>query len=216
MKAGVILPLALLLASASTAGCRTRYVPIYAHEVGANERVHVRVNEAHVRGDRVVVKTWVHNQSDKPMVVHRDDLALRLADGTVVQGVTGKRSSRPVVIAPGKARVLRVGFDAPGGAELKTARLVMSGVEFGTSGPRTLGEIGMSRKVSTFLLNPDSAAQPAAEPVAGPAAGPAAEPAAEAGVESEPAAVETEEEDDAELEEPSEPEVDEPWQIGGG
>lgn len=206
------LPLALLLGTASLMGCRVRHVTHYAHEVASDERVHVRVDEAHVRGERVVLKTWVHNQSDKPMVVHRDELALRLADGTVLPGESGKRARKPVVIAPGKARVLRVGFNAPSGSELKTAKLVMSGVELGESGPRTLGEIGMTRKVSTFLLG-GAAAQPATEPASEPAEG-EAEPAAAA----EPAAVEAEEDPEEESEEPAEvePEVDEGWQIGGG
>ncbi|NUP09570.1 MAG: hypothetical protein HOW73_26290 [Polyangiaceae bacterium] len=200
-----MLPLSLVIGSSALMGCRAHREPLYARESISSDRIYVRVSDAHVRGERVFVKTWVHNQSDKPMVVYRSDLALRLGDGTLLPGPRGRRAEKPIVIEPGRARTVKVGFIAPDRAELSSARLVMSGVQIGHGGPRTLGEIGLSKRASFILADPVRSGTPAEDQEAEMQAQSAEEPSDE-----EVEAVEA----DAAEGEAAEPEDSGAWQIG--
>jgi hypothetical protein len=201
--AKVLLPVVLVAGSSLLGGCRVHHEVRYANETVAEDRIHVRVSTAHVRGDRVVVKTWVHNQSDRPIAVRRSDLGLKLADGTVLHGMRGRRHDRPVVIAPGHGRFVKVGFRAPAGAEIGDARLVMSGVRVGQDAPRTLGDVAFSRRGTTFVLGGQEPAE-------------ADEEAAQQQAEIAEAAATEDPQDAEEVEdvEAEEPEDDGSWQIG--
>lgn len=201
------LPLVLFVGAASVAGCRPRREPLYARASISTERIHVRVSDAHVRGRRVYIKTWVHNQSGRPMVVHRDDLALRLADGTVIPATSGRRSRRPIVIAPGRSRNVKVGFRAPEGADVASSSLVMNGIQLGAGSPRSLGEIALSKGRSTFVLRPARSQDESDEVV-------------ESDVDEEPAPPGPQPTDDADEDDDADEEEvesdDGSWQIGAG
>jgi hypothetical protein len=147
MLARVSLVLVVLGASAAVSGCRARREPLYGHATVVSDALLVSVTDAHVRGERVVVKTWLQNQTGKPVIIHRDALSLKLADGRVLTGPRTGRSARPLVIPPGKGRAVRVGFRTDGETDVHAAKLLLSGVFVqGESQPRDVGEIALSSR----------------------------------------------------------------------
>jgi hypothetical protein len=201
--ARVSLVLVVLGASAAVSGCRARREPLYGRATVVSDALLVSVTDAHVRGERVVVKTWLQNQTGKQVVIHRDALSLKLADGRVLTGPRTGRSARPLVIPPGKGRAVRVGFRTDGETDVHSAKLLLSGVFVqGESQPRDVGEIALSSRRAP------------APPVAKRRA-----PAAP--VDSEPDEEDLEEEgsvdwegDEEETDAP--PPASEEWEIGGG
>ncbi len=194
--------LALLLgAAALTTGCRGPRESLYATPGVVGETLLVRIADAHVKGDRVHVKAWLHNKGNTPVTVHRDALALRLADGRVLPGPQGGRAARPIVIKPGKAKVVKVAFDTGGDYVVDEAKLVLGSVYVqGEPDVRTLGEVALSSKQKP------RAARPEARPI---------ETAPSTPREPEP----VDESDDGDQDEPEADEVEEApeedWEIGG-
>jgi hypothetical protein len=194
--------LVLVVAGAAAAlnGCRARREPLYAHATVVSDALLVSVTDAHVRGERVVVKTWLQNQTGKPVVIHRDALSLKLADGRVLSGPRSGRAARPLVIPPGKGASVRVGFRTDGETDVHSAKLLLSGVFVqGESEPREVGEVALSSRRTP--------------------SGPIAKRRAPSPVESDDEE-ETDEEsidwegDDEAAEAP--PAASEEWEIGGG
>lgn len=145
--ARVSLVLVVVGASAAISGCRARREPLYGHTTVVSDALLVSVTDAHVRGERVVVKTWLQNQTGKPVIIHRDALSLKLADGRVLLGPRTGRSAKPLVIPPGKGRAVRVGFRTNGDTDVHAAKLLLSGVFVeGESQPREVGEIALSSR----------------------------------------------------------------------
>ena len=193
--------------------------PLYAQSTVVDGDVYVRVNKAHSTGDRVYVSTSMQNQSNRTIVVQRDELSLRLADGTTVPQASGRRARKPVVIKPGQSKNVKVDFRAPPGTDVSAAHLVLGGVRVrGEKSPRTLGEIALA---SDHAMLPISRAlASAAERGDAEAVGPDASDAEL----SEDAGADEAAEDDVEGEgegEGEEPAMDpqepaaEGWQIGG-
>ena len=134
-------------AAAAVSGCRARREPLYGQTTVVSDALLVSVTDAHVRGERIVVKTWLQNQTEKPVIIHRDALSLKLADGRVLTGPRSGRAARPLVIQPGKGRAVRVGFRTDGETDVHAAKLLLSGVFVqGESGPRDVGEIALSSR----------------------------------------------------------------------
>ena len=75
-----LLILVVLVGSVAVSGCRARREPLYGQATVVSDALLVSVTDAHVRGERVVVKTWLQNQTGRPVIIHRDALSLRLAD----------------------------------------------------------------------------------------------------------------------------------------
>lgn len=199
--ARVSLVLVVIGASAAVTGCRARREPLYAHTTVVSDALLVSVTDAHVRGERVVVKTWLQNQTGKPVIINRDALSLKLADGRVLTGPRTGRSARPLVIPPGKGRAVRVGFRTDGETDVHAAKLLLSGVFVqGESQPRDVGEIALSSRRAP------------ATPVAKKRA-PRAEPDVEEDDLDEEGSIDWEG-DDEEAAEPAP--ASEEWEIGGG
>lgn len=142
---------ALLVGSLSlmavTTGCRAPREPLYAASAVVGDAVLVRVSDAHVRGDRVVIKASLQNTTDRPLQVDRSALALRLPDGRVLPGPQGYRARKPLTIAPGRDKTVRLTFRARGVRDLSSAHLVIGGVSAAPDHePRTLGEIALSNE----------------------------------------------------------------------
>lgn len=197
----VSLVLVVAFVGAAASGCRARREPLYAHATVVSDALLVSVTDAHVRGERVVVKTWLQNQTGKPVVIHRDALSLKLADGRVLTGPRSGRAARPLVIPPGKGRAVRVGFRTDGETDVHAAKLLLSGVFVqGESQPRDVGEIALSSRRSP---PPPMAKKRAPKP---------------AEVDDEDDSEESDSidwEGDDEAVEPTEP-ASEEWEIGGG
>lgn len=140
----------LLLGSLSLAaapGCRAHREPLYAASAVVGDAVLVRVADAHVRGDRVVIKASLQNTTDRPLSIDRSALALRLPDGRVLPGPQGYRARKPLIIAPGRDKTVRLTFTARGVRDLSSAHLVIGGVSAAPDHePRTLGEIALSNE----------------------------------------------------------------------
>lgn len=200
MLGRVSLILVVVGASAALGGCRARREPLYGHTTVVSDALLVSVTDAHVRGERVVVKTWLQNQTGKPVIIHRDALSLKLADGRVLTGPRTGRSARPLVIPPGKGRAVRVGFRTDGETDVHAAKLLLSGVFVqGESEPRDVGEIALSSRRTP--------------------APPIAKKRAPTSVETEVEDEEVEDEGidwEGDEEEPEAPPASEEWEIGGG
>jgi hypothetical protein len=195
--ARAVVVLSLAVGAASVTGCRPPKEQLYARPALVGETVYVRVTDAHVRGERVFVKTWMQNRTDDPVVIDRDALSLRLPDGRVLPRSSGRTTRhKPYVLGPGEGRDVFVDFRARGEylGDLSHAFLVVDGVLVGDDPkPRTLGEISLA-------TSPSRASAPQAKE--SPASEGAGEPEAE-----EPA----EEESD---EPQAEQEQGEDWEIG--
>lgn len=201
--ARVLLVLVVVGGTAAISGCRARREPLYGQATVVSDALLVSVTDAHVRGERIVVKTWLQNQTGKPVIVHRDALSLKLADGRVLTGPRSGRAARPLVIQPGKGRAVRVGFRTDGETDVHAAKLLLSGVFVqGESQPRDVGEIALSSRRAP--------------------ATPVAKKRAPAPVETEAEEEEGEEEEgsidwESDDEEPEAPApASEEWEIGGG
>ena len=196
------------LSSVGAAGCGRHREPLYASTVVVGDAVLVRVKHAYVRGDKVVVKTFMQNRTDQPVTIDRDAIALRLTDGSVIPRASG-RSTRhePYLLSPGEGRDVNVDFRLGGrAADLAEAFLVIDGVEVGDEQPRMLGEVALS---SRYAIRRNVAQISAAEAAAAKEEAEAEEePEAEAAEEAEPAA-EAEPEADAPAED-----AGEAWEIG--
>lgn len=197
---------AIGLSTASVTACGRHREPLYASTVVVGDAVLVRVNHAYVRGDKVVVKTFMENRTDQPVTIDRDSIALRLTDGSVIPRASG-RSTRhePYHLAPGEGRDVNVDFRLHGrAADISEAFLVIDGVEVGADKPRMLGEVALS---SRYAIRRNVAQISATEAAAAKEASEAEEAGeAEADAGEEPAA-ETEAE-------PSADEAGEAWEIG--
>jgi hypothetical protein len=201
----VVLVVVVAGASAAVSGCRARREPLYGHATVVSDALLVSVTDAHVSGERVVVKTWLQNQTGRPVIIHRDALSLRLADGRVLPGPRGGRASRPLVIPPGKGRAVRLGFRTDGETDVHSARLLLSGVFVqGESKAREVGEVALSSNRAP-MGEPAKKRVPAAnqEPGEGDDEGDAEEGTIDW------------EGDDEEGAEPAAPPSEE-WEIGGG
>lgn len=206
----LVLPVAAIAVAALTTGCGRHYVRYHHVHDGAQveeareETVVVRIRHAQKRGKRVFVHTQLTNRSNNTVVVHRDELKLRLADGRELQGGRGHRG-RPIVIKPGQTKHVKVGFRAPRHTDLSEARLLMNGVRIAGTKVDSLGEVDLTQGVSTFVLGGARQALRAedAEVEDG-----ASEEESDEAEDAEPAS----EEDD---EEPSAPQPEEEgWQVG--
>lgn len=144
-----LLVAAVALSSASLTGCgRHRREPLYASTVIVGDSVLVRVKHAYVKGDRVVVKTWMENRTEKPVTIDRDAIALRLDDGTVIPRASGRTSRHePYLLAPGSGRDVHVDFRLGGRSPaVDQANLVIDGVTVGDEEPRMLGEVALASR----------------------------------------------------------------------
>jgi hypothetical protein len=204
-----VLTAALAVSSFAVGGCgRHRGEPLYASTVIVGDSVLVRVKHAYVKGDRVVVKTYMENRTDKPVTIDRDALVLRLNDGSVIPRASGRTTQhKPYVLAPREGRDVHVDFRLGGrNAYIDEAALVIDGVAIGDEEPQELGEVALS---SRHAIRRNIAKQSAKEHEAAKAEQAEEEEVeeaapSEAGEDAgEPAPAEEEEEDAAES-----------WQIG--
>jgi hypothetical protein len=204
-----VLTAALAVSSFAVGGCgRHRGEPLYASTVIVGDSVLVRVKHAYVKGDRVVVKTYMENRTEKPVTIDRDALVLRLNDGSVIPRASGRTTQhKPYVLAPREGRDVHVDFRLGGrNAYIDEAALVIDGVAIGDEEPQELGEVALS---SRHAIRRNIAKQSAEEHEAAKAEQAEEEeaeevaPSEEPGDAGEPAPAEEEEEDAAES-----------WQIG--
>lgn len=207
---GTVFAAALAVSSFSLGGCgRHRGEPLYASTVIVGDSVLVRVKHAYVKGDRVVVKTYMENRTDQPVTIDRDAIGLRLANGNVIPRASGRTARHePYVLGPREGRDVHVDFRL-GGRHVRVdeAHLVIDGVSIGDEEPRELGEVALS---SRHAIRRNVAKQSAEEHEAAKAdAGD--EEVEEAG---EGAAVEPAEASDGEAEAEPVEEPSESWQIG--
>jgi len=94
---GALLVATVAISAASLGGCgRPRGEPLYASTVVVGETVLVRVKHAYVKGDKVVVKTFMQNKTDKPVTIDRDAIALKLSDGSVIPRASGRTTRQNV------------------------------------------------------------------------------------------------------------------------
>ncbi len=206
-----VLTAALAVSSFAVGGCgRHRGEPLYASTVIVGDSVLVRVKHAYVKGDRVVVKTYMENRTDKPVTIDRDALVLRLNDGSVIPRASGRTTQhKPYVLAPREGRDVHVDFRLGGrNAYIDEAALVIDGVAIGDEEPQELGEVALS---SRHAIRRNIAKQSAEEHEAAKAEQAEEEeaeevaPSEEPGDAGEPAPAEEEEEEE---------EAAESWQIG--
>ena len=199
------------VSSASVAGCGRHREPLYASTVVVGDAVLVRVKHAYVKGDRVVVKTFMQNRTDQPVTIDRDAIGLRLEDGSVIPRASGRTTRHePYLLSPGEGRDVHVDFRLGGRpADIGQAFLVIDGVELGREGPRMLGEVALS---SRYAIRRSVARLSAAE---------AAEAAESIDDEAEQADPETSDVEPAPAEGDEAPEVEEEespgedsWEIG--
>lgn len=168
---------------------------------------------ARARGNHVVVKAAIMNQSPEPMVLHRSELGIRLADGSMLPPPRG-RDGTPVIVGPGEYRTVKVRFPSRRGVDLTDARLVIGAVDYAGGVVENAGELALRGEGRTLVLGPAGSAPETISEEG---------PEAVAGAEDIDAADEGEEADEAE--EPSAKEAqpaapavedrDEPWVIGG-
>ncbi len=146
---GALLVATVAISAASLGGCgRHRGEPLYASTVVVGETVLVRVKHAYVKGDKVVVKTFMQNKTDKPVTIDRDAIALKLSDGSVIPRASGRTTRHePYVLAPGEGRDVHVDFRLDGRqASVDHADLVIDGVSVGDDMPRLLGEVALASR----------------------------------------------------------------------
>lgn len=210
----------LAVSTASLAGCGRYREPLYASTVVVGDAVLVRVKHAYVKGDKVVVKTFMQNRTDQAVSIDRDAIGLRLEDGSVIPRASGRTTRHePYLLSPGEGRDVNVDFRLGGrAADIGQAFLVIDGVEVGREGPRMLGEVALS---SRHAIRRNVAALSAAEAAAAEdaeAAEPADAEAGDQGQDAEPLAADgtegaAEEPEPAAEEGPAE-EPAEGWEIG--
>ena len=206
-----VLTAALAVSSFSLGGCgRHRGEPLYASTVIVGDSVLVRVKHAYVKGDRVVVKTYMENRTDKPVTIDRDAIALKLNDGSVIPRASGRTTQHePYVLSPREGRDVHVDFRLGGrNAHIDEAALVIDGVTIGDEEPRELGEVALS---SRHAIRRNIAKQSAAEHEAAKAEQGEEEELEEA-APGEEAAEPSDASEPSEAEEEAEPA--ESWQIG--
>jgi hypothetical protein len=157
----------LLLCAATflfLAACSVR-TPFYAPPTRLPGGVFVKVNEAFVRGERLYVKTWMMNETQGPVTIDRDGMALRLPDGRVLPRAEGTFTQhKPYSLAPGAGRDVHVDFkdEANEFEGITGATLIVGGVSYGTDpAPRVAGEIPLS---ATFAPSPPPPGPPPAAP----------------------------------------------------
>lgn len=206
-----VLTAALAVSSLAVGGCgRHRGEPLYASTVIVGDSVLVRVKHAYVKGDRVVVKTYMENRTDEPVTIDRDALALKLKDGSVIPRASGRTTQhKPYVLAPREGRDVHVDFRLGGrNAYIDEAALVIDGVQIGDEEPRELGEVALS---SRHAIRRNIAKQSAAEHEAAKVEQ-AEEEEVEEGAPGEDGVEASDASEPAEAEEEAEPA--EAWQIG--
>lgn len=150
-----VLPLAILaVAATGVAGCRYHHVrgPSRA-AILADEGVRIRVQGARARGNHVIVKTSIMNQSPEPMVLRRNELGLRLADGSMLPPPRG-RDATPIVVGPGEFRTVKVRFPSRRGVDLTDARLVIGSVDYAGGVVQNAGELALRGEGRTLVLGP--------------------------------------------------------------
>jgi hypothetical protein len=218
---GTVFAAVLAVSSFSVGGCgRHRGEPLYASTVIVGDSVLVRVKHAYVKGDRVVVKTYMENRTDQPVTIDRDAIGLRLANGNVIPRASGRTTRHePYVLGPREGRDVHVDFRL-GGRHVRVdeAHLVIDGVSIGDEEPRELGEVALSsrhairRNVAKMSAEEAEAAKAGAED--GEEVEEAGEEAAAEEAAAEEAAAEPAEASDGEAEAEPVEEPSESWQIG--
>lgn len=153
-----ILPLAILaVAATGAAGCRIHHVrgPSRAALL-ADDGVRIRVQGARARGNHVIVKTSIMNQSPEPVVLRRSELGIRLADGSMLPPPRG-RDATPIVVGPGEYRTVKVRFPSRRGVDLTDARLVIGAVDYAGGVVQNAGELALRGEGRTLVLGPAGA-----------------------------------------------------------
>lgn len=95
------LVLIVVLALATAACRRGAPDPRFGADQVSNAMLRITPGEIRVRGDRLFVKTTLINTSDKTLVVERDAIRIKLADGRTFRRSTGVTSThKPYTVAP--------------------------------------------------------------------------------------------------------------------
>jgi hypothetical protein len=135
------------LSAVVTAGCGGVREPLYAPASLVGDTVLVRIKDAYVKGNKVVVKAYMTNETEHPISIDRDGIALRTADGELVPRASG-RTTRHVAydLVPGEGRDVHVDFRLPSrDADLRGMSLVLGGISTDEHPePGVVGEIALS------------------------------------------------------------------------
>ncbi len=87
----------------------------------------MQVLDADQRGRRLRVRAWLMNRGDQAVLIDRDAMGLRLANGRVLP-ISRGRHKRPYLVRPGQGRMLKVDFRLEGDVgDVRLAALTLGG-----------------------------------------------------------------------------------------